>query len=167
MASGSLSFSTSTSYTFKTITTDTADFQASTTYYIWLWSNTPTGSTVGYYGSSTSAGGTISVSLVYDEVSYTYYKPTVKLSGYSGFYGGATLYVSNSSTCPYIYVGNSASGTYWRKATSGTSISIDADTSSTSKTVYVVRVSADAGSSFTYSGSVYTKFDVPRYACAV
>lgn len=56
-------------YGLRTITTNVANFVGDTTYYIWLWSDTPYvyGSTyyVGYYGHHPSCGGLISVNVDY------------------------------------------------------------------------------------------------------
>lgn len=69
ICSGTQEVSSSPSYTLKTITTVSGNYQPNTTYYMWLWSDTPTGSTVGYYGHSTSAGGLITINLLYSPTS--------------------------------------------------------------------------------------------------
>lgn len=95
---------------------------------------------------------------------------SASLSGYSGYYGGCTLTVSANSSYPYIYVGNALSGNFYLKASSGNSISIDADTSSTSKTIYVFRSDTNLGSSVSMSFSATSGilvYEVPRYAFRV
>lgn len=166
--------STTTSYASKSFTASSESFQSNTTYYMWIYSDTPNGtSTIGYVAHH-STYGLISVSMSYDEVTATHYRPTVSLSTdiygyYSGFYGGAYLSVSSSSLYPFIYVGNSSSGTYYRKATSGKSVYIEADKSSTSKTIYVTRTDIDLGAeaNLSLTSSQYRSYSVPRYACSV
>ena len=57
-------------YKMRTLTTEAADFESDTTYYIWLWSDTPyvhgSYSYTGFYAHHASYGGLISVGLVYD-----------------------------------------------------------------------------------------------------
>lgn len=69
ICSGTQEVSSSVTYTLKTITTVSGEYQSSTTYYIWLWSDTPAGSTIGYYAHSESAGGLITLNLLYDPTS--------------------------------------------------------------------------------------------------
>lgn len=99
--------------------------------------------------------------------SATYTKPKVSLSGYKGFYGGATLTVSGTG---HIYLATSKNGTYYHKG-SGTTCTIDADTSSTSKTVYVFRCDTDLGANtsggYPPSSTYIASYSVPRYACRV
>lgn len=156
---------TGSSYSTVTLNTIAQTFSSSTTYYLWMWSDTPSASNtnMGYYGHGGSVDK-ITANITYDEVEY--YAPSVSLSGNSGFYGGATLTISNNSSYPYIYIGTSTSGLFWRKATSGTSANLDKDTSSTSKTIYVVRTNYDMGTSMT-APSTYTTFSVPRFACTI
>lgn len=153
------------SYSTTSLSTIVQTLSSSTTYYLWLWSDTPAASytDMGYFGHGGSVDK-ITVNVVYDDM--TYYAPSVSLSGNSGFYGGAILNIESSSSYPVIYVGNSTSGPFWRKATSGTSVSIDKDTSSTSKTIYIVRTNKDAGNVIYYA-STYTTFSVPRFACTI
>lgn len=144
----------SASYTMQTFYTPTVTITSGGTYYVWLWS---TSSTVCYHAHHSNTGYITAVG---------YTAPTVSLSGYKGYYSGCTLSVGNTSY-GNIYVSASPSGTFWRKATSGTSVSIDADTSSTSKTFYIIRTDTDLGESFGYYGGMYTEYAVPRFACAV
>lgn len=90
------------------------------------------------------------------------------LSGYSGYYGGCTLTIGADSSYPYIYVGSSQSGTYYLKASSGNTISIDADTTSTSKTIYIFRSDTNLGSSVSMPfSSGPLSYSVPRFAFQV
>lgn len=130
-----------------------------TTYYFWMGMG---GWNTIYYRHDNTMSCTVSVG----QSDPSFYAPSVSLSGNSGFYGGATLYVSNHSSYPIIYIGNSSSGPFWRKATSGTSAKLDADTSSTSKTIYVVRSNIDVGT-YLASASTCTTFSVPRFACTI
>ncbi len=125
------------------------------TYYIWLWS---TSSTVGYHGHSSSTGymGVCGVAL-----------PTVGLSGYQGYYSGCNL-TANYSSYKYIYATSASSGTFYKKADSGTAVAVNADTSSTStKTIYVIRTDTDFGSTIPYYGGNAPSRSVYRFACAV
>ena len=146
--------SVTTSYSPCVVYSPSLTITSGATYYVWLWS---TSSYVGYHGHSGSTGYIYVVGMT---------NPSVSLSGYKGFYSGCTLSV-NKSSYGYIYVGNGTYGTFYRKTTSGTSISIDADTSSTSKTVYVIRTDYDLGTDVYYGGGIATGFSVPRFACAV
>lgn len=93
---------------------------------------------------------------------------SASLVGYSGYYGGCTIQINTSSSHPYIYVGSAMSGTYYKKASGGSTFTIDADTISTSKTIYIIRSSTDMGSltslSFTSGPLAY---EVPRFAMQV
>lgn len=57
-------------YAYNTLNLNTGDFQPNTTYYIWLWSDTPYvyGSNyyTGYYAHSSSYGGLIKVNMLYE-----------------------------------------------------------------------------------------------------
>lgn len=111
-------------YTLRTITTGTANFAGGTTYYIWLWSNTPyvSGSNyyAGYYAHHSSYGGLISVA-----VDYTLQQKST-LTVANGTLGTAqTLKVTQqdtSTTHTITYSCGSASGTICTKSSS-TSIS--------------------------------------------
>lgn len=90
---------------------------------------------------------------------------SASLVGYSGYYGGCTIQINTSSSYPYIYVGSAMSGTYYKKASSGSTFTIDADTTSTSKTIYIIRSSTDMGSSTSLSfTSGPLAYEVPRFA---
>lgn len=80
ICSGAQEISSSASYSLKTITTVSGDYQSDTTYYMWVWSDTPTGSTIGYYAHETSYGGLISLNLLYDSTSKLEWE-TEKISG--------------------------------------------------------------------------------------
>ena len=51
---------------------------------------------------------------------------SASLVGYSGYYGGCTIQINTSSSHPYIYVGSAMSGTYYKKASGGSTFTIDA-----------------------------------------
>lgn len=111
-------------YVLRTITTTTANFASKTTYYVWLWSDTPysyhSNSYKGFYANHTSYGGLISVA-----VSYTLQEKST-LSVSNGTLGTAqTLTVTrqaSSYTHTINYSCGSASGTICTKS-SDTSIS--------------------------------------------
>ena len=93
------------------------------------------------------------------------------LSSYSGFYSGCTLTIGANSSYPYIYVGSAMKGYFYLKATSGNTITIDADRTSTSKTLYIIRANENLGSSTyqEYIASVSSPlvYKVPRFACRI
>lgn len=166
--SGSQNVTTTNSYKKITFKTRTHAFVGNTTYYLWLISNTPNGQDgvlSGNYAHN-SAKGYISVTMNYTD-SATYTKPTVSLSGYKGYYSGATLSVSGTG---HIYMATSLNGTYYHKG-SGTTCTVDADTTSTSKTVYIFRCDTHLGTNtsggYPPSSTYIASYSVPRFACRV
>lgn len=69
MCSGTWDVFSDATYTLTTLTTVSGDFQPNTIYYVWLWSNTPTGSIAGYFAHEVGYGGLITVNLLYDPTS--------------------------------------------------------------------------------------------------
>lgn len=146
-------------YQYCYFTFDTSVLNPNTTYYFWMGMG---GSNIIYYKNNSQL--TIGAYVTHSD--YSYWAPSVSLNDTQGFYSGCNLYVSANSSYPYIYIGNSTSGPFWFKGTAnGTTADIDADTSSTSKTIYVVRCNIKTG--FLNSASTYTTFSVPRFACTI
>ncbi len=56
----------SSGYVMRTLTINAANIASGTTYYIWLWSDTPASGYSGYYAHHSSYGGLISVAVAYD-----------------------------------------------------------------------------------------------------
>lgn len=99
--------SQNTGYQYQTLTTVAADFQPSTTYYIWIWSDTPYAygyaNYIGYIANHSSYGGLITVSMIYEQ-------GTVSIHNGSSWVS-AIPYVHNGSSwvraVPYVYNGSS------------------------------------------------------------
>lgn len=127
MCSGSLAIgneSAGNGYTMRQITTVAANFASNTTYYIWLWSDTPyvanSNSYVGYYSHHASYGGLISVNLT-----YTLMQKSTMSVGNGTLGKSQTLTVRkqvSSYTHTITYTCGSASGTICAKSSS-TSVS--------------------------------------------
>lgn len=152
-------------YKAQTLTISSSAIKPSTTYYIWMRCN----STQSIYYGNTSVTGTISAYVTYTSVSYS--KPSLSKTSVGGYYGGATFSVGAGSSYPYVYMGWSSNGEFWLKGTSGSAstISTDADTSSTStKTLYVFRCNADLGQPISSPGSSYlASVKVYRYGAKI
>lgn len=75
-------------YKYNTIPLGEADIKPSATYYIWLWSDTPSWA-AGYYANSEYYGGKIAITMLYEE-------------------GGAQIYNGSKwvPAVPYVYNGN-------------------------------------------------------------
>lgn len=159
-------------YASHSLTTSAGNFAPSTTYYLWIYSSTPTGSTIGYFSNSSTYGGPVTVSIAYDEVQAKFYTPSADFYGYTGYYHGAQLKVTTTYAYPYIYASSSQDGGIAYKGTaSGTTCIIDVaqDTSSTSKTVYIIASNQPNLSEGEYPGSnnIRCEINVPRYACRI
>lgn len=101
--------SQSTGYQYQTLTTVEGDFKANTTYYIWMWADTPYvyGYTtyIGYFSHHSSYGGLITVTMQYEEGCVKIHNGTTWVD--------AIPYVHNGTTwvraIPYVH-----NGTTWK-----------------------------------------------------
>lgn len=135
ICSGSLAIaneSAGNGYTMRQMTTVSASFASNTTYYIWIWSDTPyvanSNNYVGYYAHHASYGGLITVNMTYTLVQ----KST--LSASNGILGTAlTLNIAkqvSSYTHTITYACGTASGTICTKS-SATSVTWDTSNGNT------------------------------------
>lgn len=134
------------------ITISSSSLQPNTTYYLWMYCAL----SCQIYVGNNSTVGTMQVTNTYTDVAY--YKPSLSKSSINGYYSSVNWSVGAGSSYPYVYMGWSSTGTFWKKTNNGSActISTDADTSSTStKTLYVFRVNLDLGSSASSPGSSY------------
>lgn len=131
-------------YTQGGITINTSSLQPNTTYYVWMYC----GINYQIYVGNNSTVGRMSAKNSYTDVGYS--KPSLSKTSIGGYYGGINWAVGANSSYPYIYMGWSSSGTFYKKANNGNActISTDADTNSTyTKTLYVFRTNVDLGKS--------------------
>lgn len=172
------SVSTSAAWTTKTFGTSNFNFKSNTTYYLWLYSDTPTGNnTTGFFGNNYGSAPQISVTTSYSTAisNGTYAKPTnPSLYGINGYYSGGKIEIDINTSYPNCYVGTSATGTFWKKTLYAASdgkkyFTVDADTTSTSKTYYIV-MAASSVTAFSISApptAYQISYSCPRYACQI
>lgn len=94
-------------YQYQTLTTAEGDFKANTTYYIWMWSDTPYAygyaTYIGYFAHHSSYGGLITVTMQYEEGCAKVHNGTTWVD--------AIPYVHNGTTwvqaIPYVHNGSS------------------------------------------------------------
>ena len=177
------SIQTTTSYTLKSFGTGKFAFKPNTVYYLWLYSDTPVGtSIVGCYShnhSSVLSGADITVTTTYEELDTSgYFVPATnpRIYGKSGSYSGCKIMIDRNDDYPDIFVGNSTTGIYYRRTSvtetdEGSIFSIDASTSV--RTLYITRRkrnsdgSSVANAAFNLSSAYYTYYQPPMYACEV
>lgn len=170
----SQSITSSSTYAVKTFTTGKFAFKSNTTYYLWLYSDTPTGnSTVGCYSNNYGVGN-ISVSTTYTTSTSTtdFIKPTnVRLYGHVGSYSGCQIIIDRNDSYPYIYVGNSTTGKYYLRTSvtetdEGSIFKIDPSTSA--RTLYITRCKTKKdNAAFNLSSTYYLYYQPPLYACQI
>ena len=179
------SIQTTTSYAVKTFGTGKFSFKPNTVYYLWLYSDTPVGtSIVGCYShnhSSVLNGADITVTTTYEEVdtSNVFTKAlNPRIYGKNGSYSGCQIMIDRNDEYPDIFVGNSTTGIYYRRDPSnvieteeGSIFSIDASTSV--RTLYITRRkrnsngSSEPNAAFNLTSAYYTYYQPPMYACEV
>ena len=173
---------TSSTWATKTFGTANFEFQSNTTYYLWLYSDTPTGNyTTGFFCNNYGAGNiTVSTSYSTRTSNTNYCLPTnPTLYGYQGYYHGAYVEIDENTDYPRCFVGTSPTGTFYRKSLTATTegrqrFSVDPDTSSTTKTYYIVRMTEDYYTSLGKPSNMsapptayQVSYQCPRYACQI
>ena len=179
-------FSGTTSITFNgnaakeyTITTGAHNFATNTTYYMWLLSEVPSNNAIGYI--SHDADNPIEVNFqVTDTVTYT--KPGwAGMAAPNGFYSGLKVAACDDSETffksGYLYCNwTGRFGSFYRKEIAynenylrfNYGISLDADTTSTQKTLYYFYSPVDLGNPVNYYPAWFVdEYIAARYACFV
>lgn len=105
-----------------------------------------------------------------------YAKPSATFNGYTGFYSGASITITGSSSYKYLYVADtSQSYTYWLKTSSFSgsyTFTLNTDTSYTSlyKTIQIILSDTNYGSSCTVGNEYVSSLcylQVPRFAARI
>lgn len=183
------SISTNGTYATKTFNTTGFNFKSNTTYYLWMYSDTPTGNnTTGFFSNNYGNAPAITVKTTYstNTSNTNYCLPTnPDLYGHQGYYHGAKVEIDENTSYPRCFVGTSATGTFYHKSlktsTEGRQyFSVDADTSSTSKTYYIIRTTEAYYQKLLVDQNVSTNprltapptayqitYSCPRYACLI
>lgn len=179
--------STNGTYATKSFGTGNFNFKSNTTYYLWMYSDTPTGnSTTGFFSNNYGSAPTITVKTTYstNTSNTNYCLPTnPNLYGHKGYYHGANIEIDENTSYPRCFVGTSATGTFYHKSlktsTEGRQyFAVDPDTSATSKTYYIIRTTeayynqlkTEQGTTprLTAPPTAYQiTYKCPRYACLI